>query len=249
MAPASTGARSGVVVAVVTGVAVAAGVLLAGWSGPQPVGLGAAPQRAVEAAHRGAPAAVLTPPVPSASNTSATVHGQASNEAPLAVPVPPPGLTTAQWLRLQRELADQPAELQRVVDHLVFADVVRQFREQASGPAAAVGQARALALAIDQGLDSRLAQREMSLGEAHQLKAAVLNALHGEGKDSQAALARWLAAQPTPQHPGAARELAFQRQQAALVAAWSAQPAAQRDRQALEAQLEALRRSSFAGAP
>ena len=231
------GSRRGAVAVLVTVAAAAAGVVLAGWSDPQPVGLGVEPQRAVEGAQ--AVRGDLASATPAVGERPAPPSGRLRSQ--------PPGVNAAQWAQLQRELAGQPAELQRVADHLVFSDLVQQFRAQAQRQPG--GASRALALAIDQGLDARLAQREMGLGEAHLLKAAVLNTLHGEGAESRAALAHWLAARPTPQHPGAASEHDFQRQQATLVAAWSAQPAAQRDHRVLAQQLEALRRRSFVGAP
>ena len=60
---------------------------------------------------------------------------------------------------------------------------------------------------------------------------------------------RWQAAGPAGAFGPAAvdpRQAEFQSRQAALVAAWSARPAAARDSAALTRDLEALRRASFA---
>jgi hypothetical protein len=59
-----------------------------------------------------------------------------------------------------------------------------------------------------------------------------------------AALQAFRDALPKASGPGPA-EREFQQRQAAVVAAWQAQPAAQRDPAALQRQLEALRRQHF----
>ena len=59
-------------------------------------------------------------------------------------------------------------------------------------------------------------------------------------------LRQWAAAELAPPAPADPRQESFERRQAEIVAAWGAQPAAARDRAALERDLEALRRQSFA---
>jgi hypothetical protein len=154
----------------------------------------------------------------------------------------PPGVTAAQWARLRAEFARQPEELRRLADHFAYAENLRRFR------AAQGAERRALAEALDAGLDARLRQREMTAAEARLLKVALLDTLvPDDAATRSAALERWQA-QWVPQADAArqAREHAFQTRQAAVVAAWMARPAGQRDRQALEHELEALRREAFA---
>ena len=157
-------------------------------------------------------------------------------------PAPPPGLNATQWQALRSELAGRPDELRRVVDYLSFSDRLQQFRD-----CKAVDR-KALAAEIDRSIDERLRQRELSAGEARLIKIAVLQELLPDEAQREAALLAWEAAQRAAAKPDlgvAAREADFQRRQAGIVAAWQAQPAAQRDPQALERELEALRRSSF----
>lgn len=155
---------------------------------------------------------------------------------------PPPGLNAAQWQSLRSELAGRPDELQRVVDYLSFSDRLRHFRDD---PAA---DRKALAAEIDRSIDERLRQRELSAGEARLIKIAVLQELLPDDAQRAAALQAWETAQRAAEKPDlalAAREAAFQRRQAEIVAAWQARPAGQRDPQALERELDALRQSSF----
>ena len=110
---------------------------------------------------------------------------------------------------------------------------------------------RTLAQALDAGLDDRLAQRELSAGEARLIKIAVLEALQPDAPQRAAALQQWeqrIAAATPPDTSDAARNAAYQQRQADLVAAWSARPVAQRDPRVLEQQLDALRQASFGAA-
>jgi hypothetical protein len=79
------------------------------------------------------------------------------------------------------------------------------------------------------------------------VKIALLDATLADPAERTAALARWdsAAAAPAPDPQRVQREARFQDRQAALVAAWRAQPESQRDPVALERQLDALRRASF----
>lgn len=190
-----------------------------------------------------AAAAAVQPPA-SAVQAVALAPPAAATAAPV-----PPGVTPAQWAALQAELAGRPAELARLAAYFTFQDAVARFRD--SRTQGATPERVALARTIDAGLDERLAQAELGAGEARLLKMAVLEVLAPSEAERQAALERWQQ-QPRPEPAGqAARraaEAAFQRRQAEVVAAWNAQPAAQRDAQALQHQLDALRRSSFAAA-
>lgn len=175
--------------------------------------------------------------------------------APLPVPAAaaaasvPPGVTPGQWSALQAELAGRPAELARLAAYFTFQDAAARFRDSRSQ--GATPERVALARTIDAGLDERLAQAELGAGEARLLKMAVLEVLASSDAERQAALERWQQ-QPRPEPAGQAARLdaeaAFQRRQAEIATAWNAQPAAQRDAQALQRQLDALRRSSFAAA-
>lgn len=154
----------------------------------------------------------------------------------------PPGIDAAAWARLRQELAGQPAELQRLAGYYTFNDRIARWR--AGGP----DRAR-LSAEIDATLDERLAQRELSAGEARRIKAAVLQDLLPDEAARAAALAAWEAAQRSAPSPdarqAAAQDARFQQRQAAVLAAWRAQPEAQRDPKALERELEALRRASY----
>jgi hypothetical protein len=203
--------------------AVAAGVGVAVWQAPQSIVVPAT------SLPRAEPAPSQTPrPRPPAE------------PAPPALAGVPPGVSAEQWVRIEREHAGRPAELRRLIDYLVYADVMQRFR------AAAVDQRRPLAQALDAGLDERLARREMTAAEARLVKIAVLDVLMpGDDGGRAAALQRWQAAVQPPATAPDARDGEFQRRQAAVVQAWMARPATQRDPQALERELDSLRRSIF----
>jgi hypothetical protein len=154
----------------------------------------------------------------------------------------PPGLTGAQWAAVEASLRGRPeaaAERQRLWAYFSWQDAVRRWRADPAGPA--------LAAAVRAGLSERLARREVSAAEARQLEATLLGALEPDPARREAALQAFDAARPGAEPPDA-RTLAFQRAQAAAVAAWSATPAAQRDPAALKSELERLRRQHFAQA-
>lgn len=187
------------------------------------------------------PHTITVPPDPDASG-----EAPAASEPFIAPPVRaaadvPPGVAPAQWQQLQQELAGRPDELQRLAGWFRFGHALERWR--AGGP-----DRRALAAELDAALDERLAQREIGAGEARKLKAALLEDLLPDAPSRAAALAAWESKQPGPSpaaREAAARNTEFQQRQAALVAAWRAQPAAQRDPQALERELDALRRATF----
>jgi hypothetical protein len=208
--------------------AASAAVLLWGpWRETAPVVSSAA-----DPAHPGAGA----PP----SNGTATAS--APPEAVAARPqaeTPPPGLDAAQWATVLAELARHPqpeAERTRLHRYFTWSDAVQRWRG-ARGDVA-------LARAVDAGLAERLAQGEVSLAEARVLKAALLQTLEPDEARRLAAQQAFDATLPRSAGP-TPRETAFLQRQSALVAAWQAQPASQRDPAALQRQLDALRRAQF----
>jgi len=212
--------------------AIAAGIGWALWRAPQTVELPAA----------------TAPETPGGSG--------ASQPAPYPAPpvladggAPPPGVSAAQWAALQQEFAGRPTELRRLDAYFRFADQLQRFRAL---PRDGAPERRALAQALDQGLDERLRQRELGAGEARQIKLAVLQALQPDEGQRAAALQQWETATAVANPPDThdtSRNAEYQRRQAELVAAWSARPAAQRDPRALEQDLDALRRASFGAGP
>jgi hypothetical protein len=158
----------------------------------------------------------------------------------------PPGVSAEQWARLQKELAGQPQELRRLAGYYTFSDALERYRSgRDSLPAA---ERQALARTLDAGLDERLRQRELNIGEARMIKMAVLQELLADDAQRADAMARWQAEQAAANPADTsqlARERSFLQQQAAVVAAWQATPVAQRDPQALERELDALRRAAF----
>lgn len=143
--------------------------------------------------------------------------------------------------------AGGPAELQRLAAYFEWSDQLRRFREARAGGGPAAELARPLA----QGLDERFQQRELSAAEALRVKGAILEATVADATERQQQLQQWAAAAigPMTTTPAAVaadpRQPQFDRSQAAIVAAWSAQPAALRDPAALTRQLDALRTQTF----
>jgi hypothetical protein len=159
----------------------------------------------------------------------------------------PPGVGAAQWQQLREQLLQQPggaAELQRVADFLAYQDALNRFR-RLRGAGAGSEELRQIASVLDAGLAQRLQRNELSLPEARLVKLAVLDVLQPDDDARRSALARWDASVAAPPRPDP-REQAFEREQAALVSRWSAQPQAQRDPAQLQRELDALRRRSFA---
>lgn len=228
--------RSGLAWVAAALVALAAGLWIVVWRTAQTNEAPAVATRPVAAK----PAAMQDLTAPSTPMPAASQL--ATMPASLAVP---PGVSAEQWAALRAEYAQQPAELQRLADHFAFADRLDRFRAgRAEGRSAAQV---ALAQSLDAGLDARLRERELSAGEARLIKIAVLDVLLDDDVQRGEALGRWEAslAAPAPDPARAAAEADFQRRQAAIVAAWRALPAAERDPRALERDLQALRVSSF----
>jgi hypothetical protein len=169
----------------------------------------------------------------------ATLPAPPATAAAAVATAPPPGLSAEQWATIEAELAAHPqpaAERLRLRRYFEWSDAVRRWRGARHDVA--------LAQQVDAGLADRLAHDEVSVPEARQLKAALLLTLLPDEAGRVAALQAFDAGLPASAGPSA-HERVFQQRQAALVAAWQARPAAQRDPAALTRQLEALRRSHF----
>jgi hypothetical protein len=174
-----------------------------------------------------------------ASGGSVTSAAAPVAAAPVALGAPPPGLTAEQWAAVEAELASHPtpaAERARLIAYFTWSDAVQRWRD-ARGDAA-------LAQQVAAGLPERLAQREVSAAEARQLQAALLLTLEPDEARRVTALKAFDASLPAPAAPDP-RQLAFQKSQAALVSAWQARPAAERDPASLARDIEALRRTHF----
>lgn len=169
---------------------------------------------------------------------------------PAAARTVPAGVSPQQWAQLERELGTGPAgqaELERLAGYFGWADDLRRFRAARTAGADAA-ELRPLALAVDAGLAQRLHEREISAAEARQIKIAILEATVSAPEERAPALQRWLAAQTTLAQPDP-RQAGFEQRQAAIVAAWSAEPAESRDRARLERELDVLRSAAFGAAP
>ncbi len=206
---------------------------------PAPAGIAALPQGAAVVSTVDLPAAAL----PTAGG------GAASGRLGGSVPVPP-GVSPEQWQQILAEHAarpDGPAEVRRLSEYFHFADALQRFR-QLRKSASAGPEMATLAQAIDQSLDARVQRLEVNGAEARSIKSAVLEVLQPDAAARQAALSQWkvTAAPVVPQAAEArTRDAEFLRQQAALVAAWSARAPAERDRGALERDLAALKQATY----
>jgi hypothetical protein len=174
----------------------------------------------------------------------------AAAPAPLAE-LPPAGLSLEQWQQLRESLKDHPdrdGEIRRVAEYMAYNQTLDRFRLEKAQRADAAQQARLreLATTLDAGLDARLERSEISGAEARVLKIALLETLESDLTLRQARLEDWTrqheVTQPQVSDP---RDAEYERQQAAIVAAWYALPAEQRDAAQLQAQLEALRERIF----
>ena len=206
-------------------------------SSEEPIRAGAATTSMVPPPAPRPVAAPIAEPAP-----AATLHATAA-EANV-----PPGVSSGQWAAIEAELAsraDAAAELQRLRDYLGWSDALRRFRDGRSGDAASA-EHLALARELEQGLGERVRRAEVSAGEARQIESALLALLVPDESERAERLRQWAAAELAPPGPADPRHESFERRQAEIVAAWAARPAAVRDPAALERDLEALRRQSFA---
>jgi len=173
--------------------------------------------------------------------------------APAAVV--PEGMTAAQWLVLQESLKDHPqreAEIARISEYMAFQSRLDRYRSlRAQTDSAAQASARELAGGLLDGLPTHAARGELSAAEALLVQGALIDTLLPDDAaralrrdQERKRLADALPAAPDEQAT-AERNARFLREQAALVAAWQAQPPARRDPHALEASIAALRQSIF----
>ena len=169
--------------------------------------------------------------------------------------VAPEGMTAEQWLTLNESLKDHPdreAEIARVSDHMGYRAQLERYRALlAQGPASEV-QARELAATLLDALPARVARSEASAVEALALQERLLHTLYPDESTRQerreVERRRLQDAQPVPPdlREQAERDARYQREQSAVVAAWRALPAEQRDPKQLEAAIQALRLSIYA---
>jgi len=198
------------------------------------------------------------------TDTTATTlfadHGPAFSADPLvahppAAVGPPEGMTAEQWQALRDSLKDHPqrdAEIARIADYMAFrarAERYRTLREQKDSSTQA--EARQLATGLLDTLPAHVTRGELSAGEARLMQQALLETLLPDGaqRETRDAVERQRLANALPAAPDLAgskeRNARFLHEQSALVAAWQAKPAAQRDPQQLEASIAALRQSIF----
>jgi hypothetical protein len=174
-------------------------------------------------------------------------------EAPLPTPVadrpPPSGMSSEQWRDLQAALKDHPdrdAELRRVAQYLAFKSNFELF-QAARSQHAGTPELQTLARQLDAELDARLANAELNAAEAVAIKSTLLDELEPDGARRATRLDQW-ARQHAPAAGGGMdgqREARYQKEAAAILAAWQALPPTQRDPHQLEAQLDALRQRIF----
>ncbi len=239
------GARAAAILAVMNvmrasgiGLVLSAGVMLAWWAAPPAVGRW--PIAGADAPRMLAPAA-LTSSLPAPADV---VPGR----TPVGEPQPvhaavPPGVTTAQWVRLSADAATLPggaAELQRLANYLAWADALQRFRSARGAGVPTLELARE----VDAGLDERLRQREVSAAEGQRIKSAVLDITEPDAGSREHLLRAWATA-TLPRPAVDARQAPFEQRQAEIVAAWSARPPAARDAAALQRELDALRMQVF----
>jgi len=200
-------------------------------------------------------ASQTVPIAPAAPATPAAIVAPAAEPSPPAAVVAiagvanlPPGVSSEQWAAIEAELTPRPdaaAELQRLRSYLEWSDALRRFRDGHIGGATTPEQL-ALAREIEQGLGERVRRAEVSAAEARQIESAILTLSVPDEAERAERLRQWAAAELPPPAPADTQQESFERRQAEIVAAWAAQPAASRDPAALERELEALRRQSFA---
>jgi hypothetical protein len=160
-------------------------------------------------------------------------------------------LPAAELQALRRELADHPdgeAEVQRIVAFLNFSREWARFDEVRRSGSANLDSLRLQAAQLDGALAERWRRSEITGAQALQLKSVLLEVLVDDPNSRRAALSDWVKAHE-PARGSASSSDSFELAKARLIAAWRAQPAAQRQSAVLEMQLEKLRTQHFANAP
>jgi hypothetical protein len=209
----------------------------------------------------------------SAQHPEVTVanRGSVSKPLPLITPIGgamqanatdgsvPAGLKPDEWRQINESLKDHPQrtqEIARAVGYLQYSRSLARFqglREQTKG-GAPTDELRALATQLSDVLDERTANAEVSAAEAQLIKISLLEVLQPDAAQRHAELRTWQQTQEqqrlakrntTIDAAVEAREAAFQREQDAIIAAWSALPEQQRTEQQLEAQLDTLHEKYF----
>jgi hypothetical protein len=197
--------------------------------------------------------------VPAAHTGSASAPPNANATAPLTTAdatAPPSGVTAEQWQSLRESLAGHPdrdREMARIAAYFEYRHAVQALRSLPRDTANAQAL-RDAARRVEAGLAERIAQGEVTAGEALALEQAALEVLQPDTAQRALAIEQWRAAQtPMPNAPQTsdddARNAVFRERQAALVAAHRALPASQRDPAQLAAQLQALRTDVFDATP
>jgi hypothetical protein len=204
-----------------------------------------ASEKAVPAAHTGSVSAR-----PNANATARLTTGDAT--------APPNGVTAERWQSLRDSLASHPdrdrdREMARIAAYFEYRHAVQALRSLPRDTANAQAL-RDAARRVEAGLAERIAQGEVTAGEALALEQAALDVLQPDPAQRALAIEQWRAAQtPIPNAPQIndddARNAVFRERQAALVAAHRALPASQRDPAQFAAQLQALRTDVFDATP
>jgi hypothetical protein len=201
-------------------------------------------EQAVPAANTG-----LAPVRPTAEGTAPATELAAASGAIAS----PSGVTAEQWQSLRDSLADHPdrdRELARIAAYFEYRHAVQALRSPLRD-AANTNALRDAARRVDAGLADRIAQGEVTAGEALALKQAALEVLQPDSAQRALAIEQWRTAQlsapsTTPiAGDDAARNILFRERQATLVTTHRALPASQRDAAKLAAQLQALRTEIF----
>ena len=200
---------------------------------------------------RPAPGVVLAASKTQAPSAASTASAARTEVAPKIAGEQAPLLDAQQWAQLQQSLAGHPqadAEAARIIELLAYQRSVQQFRaERLAGAGASDPTLVALARRIDEGLDARIANGEVSGPEAQRLKAALLEVLEPDASRRAEALAAWrqaqLAAHPPQTDP---RDAQLLQAQQVLVARWRREAPAGAAPDALVAQLEELRQRIYA---
>jgi hypothetical protein len=170
----------------------------------------------------------------------------------------PSDFSPEDWAALKEAMAKSPdpeAELERVVKYLRFQKGVAQWQSLQDGSDPA--QRKQLAERLMAQVPDRLAQSELTYGEAALLQEALLVDLEPNDElrrqKLQALQAQLKAAAPQVDPEQQAREEAlereYKRREAAIVADYQSRPESQRNHLKLEQDLESARRAVWVGKP
>ena len=166
----------------------------------------------------------------------------------------PSDFTSEEWRALKDAAAQSPnpaAELERMVTYLRFQRGFAQWQALKDSPD--VAQRRAVARQLLTDLPQRLANAEVTGGEAEMISAALISDIEPDEaarrQHMESYRATLTSAMPQPdkaQTERESRQLAeYKRREAAIVAEWQARPSNMRDQAALEQALEDARRTVY----